>query len=250
MSSNFHAKATAAAAKISSLSPEELLAQTLAQDRPTIDSAIKSFLSLTAARSLAKAQIPLYQKEENYSKELPCCRFSSEDPRMSALKCSRVLLREVNNLELPEQDSTTEDSKFETADNDLEYNVVRAIWNGLIASEKKPSKFLGRISLLHAYPIILQKVRKGEVNVDDVLEEEAVSFFEEFDILLQRKNMNKNGDDDSALLWEKDRGAVELSSRRDRREKSKNDALDDAQQGSLEESLGPIIEEINEEQSE
>ena len=248
MSEDLHAKATAAAARIAAMNPAELLAQSLATDRPTIESAIKSFLSLSAARSIAQTQ-PKSPTKENISKEITRCRFSAEDPRISALKCARTMLRELDNFQLSPLESVGEETKKNVTDENLEYEVVRTIWNGLIASEKKPSRFLGRISLLHVYPKIIEKIRNEEIHVDHVPKEEAMAFFEEFGVLLERKEPGEDEDDDSALLWDNDRGAAELARRRDRREKSKKEKTGNQNEdieNTTENCDGPTIEVIEE----
>ena len=252
MSDDLHAKATAAAARIATMNPAELLAQSLATDRPTIESAIKSFLSLSAARSIAQTQ-PKTQTKENVSKRLTRCRFSSEDPRLSALKCARTMLRELDNFQLSLPESEGEETKKPVTEENLEYEVVRTIWNGLIASEKKPSRFLGRISLLHVYPKIIEKMRNEEIHVDNVPKEEAMAFFEEFGVLLERREAGKDEDDDAALLWDNDRGAAELTRRRDRREKNKKEKTvnqNDDIENTAENSEGPTIELIEDENNE
>lgn len=50
---DFQTKARMAASQISSMSPAEAMAKSLISERPTIDSAIKSYMSLCAARSMS-----------------------------------------------------------------------------------------------------------------------------------------------------------------------------------------------------
>jgi hypothetical protein len=117
----------------------------------------------------------------------------------------------------------------------LERQVVGLVWNGLISSDKKPAKFLGRRSLQYVYPVILQQlllVRAANDNDD----EDHVLFFQEFGRLLDdsimdmRKSLSfvvgvdeknkddaKNTDSDACLLWDADGGASELARRRKRR---------------------------------
>eukprot|EP00565_Helicotheca_tamesis_P004194 CAMPEP_0185737970 /NCGR_PEP_ID=MMETSP1171-20130828/31740_1 /TAXON_ID=374046 /ORGANISM="Helicotheca tamensis, Strain CCMP826" /LENGTH=75 /DNA_ID=CAMNT_0028409041 /DNA_START=26 /DNA_END=250 /DNA_ORIENTATION=- len=57
---NFQDRAAAAASKIISqsvLNPAEILAQSLTADQPKIDSAVKSYMSLCAARSWTSTEM-------------------------------------------------------------------------------------------------------------------------------------------------------------------------------------------------
>ena len=249
MSNDFQTRAAAAAARISSLSPAEVIAQSLATDRPTIESAVKSFLSLTAARSLASHQTntpPIETAISDTSKENPPkCQFSASDPRIPALKCARFVLTQLNQFELAS--SISPSTKLSAEDEKLEYEVVQRIWNGLLASEKKPCKFLGRSSLLHVYPLFLKHIQTSNRHIEDVPDDEAKLFLEEFGTLLERPTDRtpSDTDDDSALLWEKDRGAAELAHRRDRREKNKY--VSSQESSKHQETDGPIIEEMKEE---
>jgi hypothetical protein len=101
----------------SSLSSEDAIATRLAQDRPTIDAAIKSFLSLVAARNLTR----------------------NEDAVASMMQ-ARSLLKAINQYTFPLLPNASE-----------EYKITAQIWNGLIASHQKPSQFLGRMALLQAW---------------------------------------------------------------------------------------------------
>ena len=285
----FQQKAAAAAAKMSGLTPAEVLAQSLATDRPTIESAVKSFLSLTAARSIAKVSsdpmmtttttttmmlmkknVPemkesLSNTDAHVDSKIEKCYFTNNDPQLSALKCARFLLRELNQFYLP-------DSKEDEKDDEVrfEYEVVEKIWNGLIKSEQKPSRFLGQMSLIHVYPIFLDKLENGDLKMklidfmDDVPIEEARTFLKEFGAMLEKRKRNAepsfqnqssnefDEDDDSALLWERDRGAAELARRRQRREKNKQksvvekDSKADESENSNIANSGVVIEELNE----
>lgn len=260
---DFRARATAsfnshlAAASFSAPNPAEAIAKELANDRSTIDSAVKSYMSLVAARSLTLSPTDatgVIVAGTLSDKGMRRCSFrNSKDSRMDALKCARVLLRSVNSLTLSDSQGldansvTKNGSKSESTE--LERSVVRIVWNGLIKSEKKPSKFLGRKSLRIAYPQIISKFRNDADRMlpEGVDREDALSFFEEFGLLLQSSADDKigdNDDDDSALLWNLDGGASELNKRREKRAKKGKDAAAAAAQTKVVSSL--TIEEISE----
>ena len=240
---NFVAKAQAAATSVSSLNPAEALAQSLTNDRPTIDSAIKAYMSLTAARnwSVSDPNIlkpgaagegskdSLHRAIYSDQKQERCFFAKSKNATMAALLCARCILKKVNTYEVPE------DCNSEEKDDDkiLEFKVVRIMWNGLVNSGKKPSMILGRQSLRHVYPLILEALQEevpGSVDSD-----EARVFMKEFGRLLddatkrrdlslskeQKETLNSQ-DDDSCLLWDNDGGNAELKRRRERREKNAN----------------------------
>lgn len=237
---DFTEKAKIAAFKIQMLNPAEALAQSFTNDRPTIDSAIKSFMSLTAARiwsasdpnirvvngKVKESALKLLRAEGDEEK---CYFIRSDSPNHAALKCARALLGAINQFRVPDPGNEEEEKNDERR---MEKKVVRILWNGLIESgdkDKKPSKLLGRICLMHVIPWLESDLLSTKVpGVDD---EEAKIFMSEFIRLLRRANHRHNAhlsqidrskldesDDDSCLLWDKDGGSSELSRRRQRRE--------------------------------
>jgi len=130
----------------------------------------------------------------------------------------------VNEEGLEETDSV-KDEKI-TEDEVLAYKVVCIVWNSLVQNGRKPSKYLGRTALRHAYPLILERVREGElVNDRSLLQavdmDDIIDFFEEFGSLLFMSDTSLDEDDDSRLLWDMDGGKSELTRRRQRREETK-----------------------------
>jgi hypothetical protein len=270
MADEFSKSAAAAAARISSLNPAEALAQMLANDRPTIESAIKSFMSLVAARSLTSTKSDHIQSDsssdgrdaDNNTRtagsrpkedadstvsssfgQTRCVFRSGRDANKEALLCARALLQATNQFQIPQDDnqdilshkSASAPESTEEEEVRLERQVVRLVWNGLISSDQKPAKFLGRRSLHYVYPAILQQLLL--VRADNNDDEEHVLFFQEFGRLLEEamrkspsfgvvntKNehdedddTNQNTDSDACLLWDADGGAGELARRRKRR---------------------------------
>eukprot|EP00978_Attheya_sp_CCMP212_P001638 scaffold3335_cov43-Attheya_sp.AAC.4 len=192
MTDEFSKSAAAAAARLSSMNPAEALAQTLANDRPTIESAIKSFMSLVAARSLTSTKSDRIQSDSSSTsaahhddnnddarKEERCVFRSGRDANKEALLCARALLQATNQFQIPQDDdqdipshstATAETTSEEEEEVRLERQVVGLVWNGLISSDKKPAKFLGRRSLQYVYPAILQQlllVRAANDNDDE-----------------------------------------------------------------------------------
>jgi len=240
---DFQQRAQQAAAKAQSLNPAEAFAQSLTCDRPTMDSAVKSFLSLTAARSLASsdpnnillnnASIKNTSDKDKLKNALlnniaqeKCFFIKSKNPQQAALLCARQILKTINSFQIPDDDEKSQDPP----DDALDIKVIRILWNGLIKSGKKPSKLLGRKSLIHVYPFILNDLKSASINGVDPLE--VTSFMSEFgmllnaankrrDVSLNKKELDKlnETDDDSCLLWDVDGGRVELDRRKHRRKK-------------------------------
>jgi hypothetical protein len=242
---DFSEKAKIAASKIQMLNPGEALAQSFTNDRPTIDSAVKSFMSLTAARiwSASDPNIRVVsgkgkesihklirgEAEEGEAEEEKCFFIQSDSPKHAALNCARALLGAINQFRVPDSGNEEEGKNDDLR---LEKEVVRILWNGLIesgAKDKKPSKLLGRLCLTHVIPWLENDLLLTKIpGVDD---EEARIFMSEFIRLLRRANHRHDpllsqddrskldeSDDDSCLLWDKDGGDAELSRRRQRRE--------------------------------
>ena len=169
----------------------ELLAESLTRDVPTIESAVKSFLSLVAARSLVASQTDTTSAATASSEEsisfaatggaatnvsaskcvFPIVR-SASDSNLAALRCARALLETINSLVLPEDADCIGEyemkeggDKVTTSESNaarLERKVTVMVWNGLVSSpDYKPSKILGRKALLHVYPYVLRRVRQS-----------------------------------------------------------------------------------------
>ena len=188
------------------LNPAEALAQSLTCDKPTIDSAVNSFLSLIVARtrrlpSLDPNNSMLQQAQDE--KKRNCFFIKSNNPRQAALSCAQMLLKTINNWKIPDED--------EIINNTMEIEVIIMLWNGLIKSggKNKPSMMLGRKSLTHVYPLIINKLKA--TSVEGVDQDEVVSFMDEFGMLLDMATERRSGasigakdfnekNDDSCLL--------------------------------------------------
>lgn len=215
---DFQAKARAAAATFSSMSPPEALAQSLMNDKPTIDSAIKTYMSITAARSWSASGPNVVQasggigigsgRGKDMLKNAICaqadmqesskmnssigannggkCFFAkSNNPKMAALLCARTLSKTINSYQIPESAEPIKSKDSRNSDDSLEYEILRILWNGIISNGKKPTSILGRKSLHPIYNMVLEELIKNDalspVGVD---KEEAESFMIEFFLLL------------------------------------------------------------------
>jgi len=152
---DFQSRARAAAASVmsSGINPAEALAQSLFNDRPTIDSAIKAYMSLTAARSLstrgpsssgmsvsASASSSIGDAKESLQRtimggenndqqqepavavadaETKCFFVKSKNAQHASLLCARALLKKINSFQVL-LDDTPPHSKEESKDvNDI-----------------------------------------------------------------------------------------------------------------------------------
>jgi hypothetical protein len=197
------------------LSKEELVAQQLAQDRPTIDAAVKSFLSLVTTRSL-NATVHRVASSHDAS--------SSKGGSSShhALACARTLLHSINSYTFPDAANHPTDSHAQTGLGEqkrdavvVERDTVAQVWNGLLESQQKPSRFLGRLALMHGWNAILVDMVHPAESYD-----ESVLFSEEFGRLLRTfsSDVIPTEDSDAHLLWDSN-PEQELERRRARRRK-------------------------------
>jgi len=230
---------------------ESKMTEAIARDRPTIDAAVKSFISMVCARSMSASAtdatahdkvmmgiIPSMDKSTISDKK----ETSSDDKGSSSdedkkdkpkgpstqqqvLEVARSILKAVNSHNFPVQDTvaysmaekpgTTEEKKEEL----LELSVVSRLWNGLVQSEQKPSKFLGRRALKLAWKQM--DIEATLPSKDEETAERQKEWLKQFETLLfataQPLPSDTAVDDDSALLWAADGGAAELAKRRQRR---------------------------------
>lgn len=109
----------------------------------------------------------------------------------------------------------------------MELSVVARLWNGLIQSQQKPTRFLGRKALLHAWADmdVASKLPqpKDEDEASKTIHAHQIAWIREFEELLHgRKDLTVKADidDDAALIWDADGGQAELARRRERRTKA------------------------------
>jgi hypothetical protein len=253
---------------------EARITEELAKDRPTIDAAVKSFISLTVARAMtATATDTTVSRRPGESTILgivnagihnaeseheshgavavvePSSSTSSNSPstQQQALQLARVILTSVNTYTFPIHDTvadtlaekagTTNDKRQEL----VERAVVAKLWNGLVQSNQKPSRFLGRRALKLAWkslnvasnlkemtPSSSASSSKDAAAGEDksssqsqVLDQQLgwLSDFERYLFVGDdgAAVVNDGVDDDSQLIWAADGGQAELSRRRQRR---------------------------------
>ena len=162
----------------SSFDPHAYAQSLIEDDHPKIDSAVKSYLSLVAARSCTMSEIDVLEvsssklmtsENDNGIKiERAKCIFMEEANR-SSLACARALLLGMNSTIIPEVVSN-QSQKNQSQEEELKQNVIRILWNGLIQSssgnqqekkKRKPSKLLGREVLIVTYPYVQERFRRG-----------------------------------------------------------------------------------------
>ena len=138
-------------------------------DAPKIDSAVKSYLSLVAARSVVASEIDVL------SENVKSCEHHQQLNTMGmkdALTCARKLLNGINTTLIPkvakeEVVPEEKDNGNNTANeehDEIKDNVTRIVWNRLVALENKdmkPSKVFGRKTLIVVYPFIEERFRRG-----------------------------------------------------------------------------------------
>ena len=238
----FQARASAATARaLSASNPAEALGKSLTEaDIPKITDAAKSFAALVAARSIcttdadadaAAAAAAVASSAPSSTAETNRCIFhKASDPTRASLICARSLLMLINSTDIPEAASGGDVSEEQQLEND----VIRVVWNGCVKKSKedkasgiKPSKALGRRSLLLAYPHVLERIKRGDASLPTGVDtDEAMAFFYEFGRLLKPKDGSDETeeDDDHFLIWSLDGGAAELNRRRQRRTKRGKEA--------------------------
>ena len=235
----FQARASAATAgALSASNPAEALGKALTEaDIPKITDAAKSFASLLAARSLcttdadAAAAAAASSAPSSTAETNRCIFHKASDPTRASLICARSLLMVINSTEIPEAASG---GGGVSEEQQLENDVIRVVWNGCVKKSKedkasgiKPSKALGRRSLLLAYPHVLERIKRGDASLPTGVDtDEAMAFLYEFGRLLKPKDGSDETeeDDDHFLIWSLDGGAAELNRRRQRRTKRGKEA--------------------------
>ena len=224
---------------------ESQMTEAIARDRPTIDAAAKSFISMVCARSMSASAtdatshdkvmmgiIPSLQMS-SISEEKPTSNKSSDEKaknspsvQQQVLEVARCILKSVNSYTFPVQDTVaysmaekpgTSDQKKEEL---LELSVVARLWNGLVQSEQKPSRFLGKRALKLAWKKMNVEAAL-KASDDETILERQTEWLQQFETLLfasiQPLPSDVQSDDDAALLWAPDGGAAELAKRRQRR---------------------------------
>ncbi|EED90027.1 predicted protein [Thalassiosira pseudonana CCMP1335] len=141
-------------------------------DIPKIDSAVKSYLSLVAARSVVASDIDVISVaspsdavrrcvsmvgggDEEYGKNVQCTFTSSTssssttmnttDANRCALACARTLLTTINSTCIPqpigedEATTTSSDKTQEKKEVQMQNDTIRILWNGLVNTSTSES---------------------------------------------------------------------------------------------------------------
>jgi len=256
---------------------ESKMTETIAKDRPTIDSAVKSFISMVCARSMAasgtdathdkvmmgivpalsKVSVSNGQQTNNTAstgtvpgENTPESKTDrSTSIQQQVLELARCILKAINSYTFPVHDTVAYSMAEKPGTSDgkkselLEISVVARLWNGLVQSDQKPSRFLGRRALKLAWKNLdvpsFFPADKGNDIVNNLnttnqneqqqmtqnqvidVRERQLEWLKQFEELLfstpKPLPSDTNVNDDSALLWAPDGGAAELAKRRQRR---------------------------------
>jgi len=224
-----------------------------AQDRPSIDAAVKSYISLVCAKMLTATPSDEAAAAEAAGMDASSSSSSTatNDPMPGApsdtligivptrplvpttggmstqqqvLGVGRVILKAVNSFKFPIHHTVATELIKKPGISDqkkkllLETQVVSQLWNGLVDSKQKPSRFLGRRALQHAWKDMEVSIPSDNGGPADVQQKQA-QWLEEFGRLLFVDSATVGDvDDDSALLWDADGGQNELAKRRQRRQ--------------------------------
>ena len=230
---------------------EAKITEELAKDRPTIDAAVKAFISLATARSMTESAsdrvvnhattVLGIAPEHSGTVTVPATAAPaipetatdmdtvSDDASLKstlqdALTVVRAIVKAVNAHKFPLQHvlATTYTTRPNlTEEKRLQYvrlSVVARLWNGLVESEQKPSRFLGRKALRYAWKDL--EITLPPSNDDSGAEKRQQAMLKHFETLLFHQSSTTDDvsvNDDSALIWAPDGGQQELAKRRERR---------------------------------
>lgn len=229
---------------------EDSIAQSLAQDRPTIDAAIKTFMIWVVARSLTASATDGDKMDDVITpapKEAPQAQLKATNAE--ALSYARTLLQAINKFQFNTNAKSTSNVAA----------VTSQLWNGLVESNQKPARFLGRIALRHAWDGIVAAL---PVPTGTTASKKEALFISEFGQLMKdyKPTKSSKGDDskdeklflkeedsNAALIW--DEPGAELERRRQRRQYRAEDAIKEEER-QAKEAMTPRIEEITEEEEE
>ena len=176
---------------------ESYIASLVEDDNPKIERAVKSFLALIAARASVASDVDVISTSSSHPPSMTTLLAAGN---RCLLLCARALLSAIDSTIIPPLDVVNDVSDSEnTIDETMvtktklssQKNVAtRLVWNKLaVRSDEmtkrtnKPSKVLGRRSLIVAYPYIHERLRRGrchnigqlpDVDDDSQLEQRAI----------------------------------------------------------------------------
>eukprot|EP00746_Dinoflagellata_sp_MGD_P167964 gnl/MRDRNA2_/MRDRNA2_98999_c0_seq1.p1 gnl/MRDRNA2_/MRDRNA2_98999_c0~~gnl/MRDRNA2_/MRDRNA2_98999_c0_seq1.p1 ORF type:complete len:252 (+),score=68.07 gnl/MRDRNA2_/MRDRNA2_98999_c0_seq1:56-811(+) len=236
------------------------LADTLMREEPRIEAALKNYLSMKMAERLTSGD----------GSAAASAAGSATGAALDAAKlqgCARVILRTVNNVELPAvtewgskhpQLESEDGLKYMTRLG--EYKVVQALWTKTKVSQQKPAKLLGRTALRYVMPEVSDSIladSAASAKTAGVPEADLEAFLTGFELTIDPKVENEEDcPNESELVWTTNQAAV-MRERQQKREKEAAERIERAvsqeeyMQGlrnamAPAESSGPTIEEVNE----
>jgi hypothetical protein len=213
----------------------------LAQDRPTIDAAVKSFISLVCARTLTASVTDESQTTELLSEQQSTLiglipnKTEVGNLQQQVLQVARPILQSMNAFTFPihctvansmsGKPGLSKEKKKEL----LELSIASQLWNGLVSSNQKPSRYLGRRALKHAWKNNLKEDIEAKVHIsqqgtkhsEEQVQRQKEWLLEFETLLFHTKPVGPSApevEDDSALLWDADGGQNELNKRKLRRQ--------------------------------
>jgi hypothetical protein len=153
---------------------------------------------------------------------------STPQQNQQVLDVARAILQACNSHEFPVHKTVVSEMLSkpnltpEKKESILELSVVARLWNGLIQSKQKPTRFLGRKALLHAWSDLDVTSKLVQPKDDDdaskAIYAHQVAWIQEFEKhLYHPRDTRTEIDNDAALIWDTDGGASELARRRERR---------------------------------
>jgi len=229
--------------------------ETLRNEQPKIDSAIKSFASLLAAGAAAAAN------HTNDKQSQPSFAWNLTDVLTVSRKFSRHINQHVVSIGsssciVSSSHKAKKKQQESSPVSIVEKEATAQVWNELVATQQKPTKLLGRtalravwddLDLPHAL-LLPQEAEDNETNIE--WNAKVQSYFEEFHQLLLLPADVKDdagNSNDARLLWDVDRGAAELERRaaeRQKRAKQQQQQLAAQQQQQQQEATTPFIVEL------
>jgi hypothetical protein len=180
---------------------ESKMTEVIAKDRPAIDAAVKSFISIVCARTMAASAtdathdkvmmgiIPSFAKSSVSEKKSGSSNSNDAgtgentndktSTQQQVLELARYILKAVNSYKFPIHDTVAYSladkpgTSAEKKEELLEISVVARLWNALGESEQKPSRFLGRRALKLAWknldvvalfpPVVVENEEGGKI---------------------------------------------------------------------------------------
>lgn len=156
---------------------ESYVASLVEDDNPTIERAVKSFLALIAARASVASDVDVLSASSSHPPSMTTLLAAGN---RCLLLCARALLSAIDSTVIPPIDAV-KDVNVSDNENTIDETMVaktkqssqknaaaRIVWNKLaVRSDEtakrmnKPSKILGRRSLIVASPYIHERLRRG-----------------------------------------------------------------------------------------